>query len=481
MRLRHILQVVGLINTFLALAMLAPLSASFYYGDGDLSAFVISFIITFLSGLSLYFFFRSDNLDISHREGFAIVAASWISMSLFSSLPFILSGQFPSVLDAVFEAVSGITTTGASILTNIEGLTHGIIFWRSMIHWLGGMGIVIVALVILPILGIGGMQLYKAEVSVVTTDKFAPRVRDMAKILLGIYVLFTGVMMGLLMLGGMGFFDSFVHTVGSVATAGFSNKNLSVGFYGSVYFEAVIIIFMILGATSFSLHYGFFKEGPKVYAKSEEFKFFILVILVSTVLISINLYSSHYDSLFTSIRYALFQVTSIATTTGFSSADFGAWPPFSQILILILMFIGGTAGSTTGSIKSIRVLLLLKVGYKEIYQLIHPHAVTPVKLNGKVVPPEVIKSVMGFSFLFIGIFAVSALALSWTGLDTMTAISSAAASIGNIGPALGETGPALNYFHIPDSAKCIIIFNMLLGRLEIYTLLILLIPAFWRD
>ena len=481
MNIRHILQVVGLINIFLSIAMVAPLAVSLYYGDGDSLIFLKSFLITLSVGLVLFLSCREPDLDISHKEGFAIVAAAWVSVAGFSSLPFILSGEFPSTLDAIFEAVSGITTTGASILTNIEGLSHGIVFWRSFIHWLGGMGIVIVALVILPFLGIGGMQLYKAEVSTVTSDKFAPRVRDMARILVGVYLLMTAIMMGLLMAGGIGFFDSFIHTVGSVATAGFSNKNLSIGFFDSLYIEAIVIMFMILGATSFSLHYGFYKEGLSVYTKNEEFRFYILVILVSTILVSINLYGSHYDSAFSSIRYALFQVTSITTTTGFSSQDYGLWPPFSQTLILILMFVGGTAGSTTGSIKCVRLLILLKVGYKEMYQLIHPHAVTPVKLNGKVIPPEVIKGVMGFSFLFIGLFALSALMLSWVGLDTMTAVSSAAASIGNIGPALGSAGPASNYFLFPDSAKCILIFNMLLGRLEIYTLLILLVPAFWRD
>lgn len=480
MRLRVAFQVVGLINIVLALAMLAPLVVSLFYKDGDTLTFLYSSIITGATGALMYLVCRGPVLEVSHREGFVIVSFSWLSAGFFSAVPYLISGAFPSSIDAVFEAVSGITTTGASILTNIEAMPHGLLFWRSMTHWLGGMGIIVLSVAILPFLGIGGMQLYRAEASTISGEKFAPRIMDMARILFKIYLLFSFTMMVFLVMAGLNIFEAFVHTVGGVATAGFSNKNMSVGHFQNVFVEGIVMIFMVLGATNFALHYGFFQKGIKVYTKSEEFRFYILVMVVATVLVTLNLNGTVYGSLAESFRYASFQVVSITTTTGYSTADTATWTSFSQVLLLILMFFGGSAGSTTGSIKCIRVLLLAKLCYQEIYRLIHPHAVITVKLGGRAVPPEVIKGVAGFTILFLIIFIASALGLSWTGLDMWTAVSSAAATIGNVGPALGLTGPASDYSMVPDAGKCILIFNMFLGRLEIYTLLILLVPAFWK-
>jgi trk system potassium uptake protein TrkH len=384
------------------------------------------------------------------------------------------------VVDAVFETVSGFTTTGASILTSVDALPHGILFWRSMTHWLGGLGIVVVSLMVLPFLGIGGMQLYKAESSTITGDKFTPRIKEMARILLIIYLVLSFSMTVLLVAAGLNVFDAVIHTLGGVSTGGFSDQNMSVGQFGNVYVEGIIIIFMVLGATNFARHYAFYQKGIRGYAESDEFRFYILVLVASSIAVTLNLNGTVYDSITESFRYGLFQVASIMTTTGYSTADFANWPPFSQLVLLMLMFIGGSAGSTTGAIKCIRVLLLVKLCYKEIYQLIHPHAVIPVKLGGNVVPPEIIRSVTGFTILFLGVFLVSTMALSWIGLDTWTAVSSAAATLGNVGPSLGATGPASNYSMVADAGKWVLICNMLLGRLEIYTLFILLVPAFWR-
>jgi trk system potassium uptake protein TrkH len=481
LRLRVALQIVGLISILLALAMLAPLFVSLFYKQGDTGTFLYSFLITGSIGAVLFLVFRGPVLEVSHREGFVIVAASWICASLFSSVPYLLSGTFASPVDAVFEAVSGITTTGATILTDIEAMPYGILFWRSMTQWLGGMGIIVLSLIILPFLGIGGMQLYRAEASTISGDKFAPRIQDMAKILLYVYLIVSFTMLVFLILAGMNIYDAFVHTMDGISTAGFSDKNMSVGHFQSVYVEGIIIIFMVLGATNFALHYGFFKKGIRAYTASEEFRFYILVMVVATVLVTVNLNGTVYKSLSESFRYASFQVVSITTTTGYTTADFASWTSFSQLLLLILMFFGGSAGSTTGSIKCIRILLLIKLCYKEMYRLIHPHAVIPVKLGGKVVPPEVMKGVTGFTFLFLLVFIVSAIVLSWVGLDTWTAVSSAAATLSNVGPALGQVGPSSNYSMVPGVGKWVLIVNMLLGRLEIYTLLILLVPAFWKE
>ncbi len=481
MKIRHILLIVGIITLFLSLAMVFPLFVSLLFGDGDTRAFLYAFMITSAVGVFLTLACRgSTAIEISHREGFVVVALSWMGAAFFSALPFIFSGSFPSFVDAVFEAVSGITTTGASVLTDVDHLPHGLLFWRSMIHWLGGMGIVVLSLAILPLLGIGGMQLYKAEASTVSADKFAPRIKEMARILFAVYLIISFTQVVFLSLAGMDLFDAFIHTFGTVATGGFSSRNTSVGYFQSALIEGIIIVFMFLGATNFSLHYRFFHEGYKVYLKNEEFRFYLLVMTVATILVTSNLIVSAYYGVGESLRYAIFQVVSIMTTTGYSTTDFEKWPFFSQMVLLVVMFFGGSTGSTTGSIKCIRLLILIKLAYREIYRLVHPHAVTPIKLGGKVLSPDIINGVMGYTFLFMGIFALSTVSLTLVGIDLITAISSSIATLGNIGPGLGITGPASNYSTIPDPGKWILILNMLLGRLEIYTILILLLPAFWR-
>jgi trk system potassium uptake protein TrkH len=480
LRFKVVFHIVGLINMILSLVMLTPLFVSLFFDEGDTGVFIVSFLITGLSGLLLFFLCRTSLTNLSHRLGFVIVAACWISASIFCSLPFILSGVFPSVIDAVFEAVSGLTTTGASILPGLEGIPHGILFWRSLTHWIGGMGIVILGLAILPLLGIGGMQLYKAEASAVTSDKLAPRVKGMARILVTVYLLMSFVLLVFLLISGMGLFDAFNHAFSTIATGGFSSRSASVGEYNNFMIELVIMTFMVLGATNFALHYRFYHEGIKGYLRNSEFKFYLLVLAGATILIAFNLWGNAYDGIADSFRYSSFQVISIMTTTGFSTADYASWPVFSQGMLIVLMFIGGSAGSTTGAIKCIRILLLVKVGHREIYKLIHPHAVKPVKLNGKPVEQDVLNAVMGFTFLYIAVFVVSAALLSLQGLDFLTAISSAASALSCVGPALGTAGPMDSFAHFPALSKCVFIADMLLGRLELYTLLILFVPAFWR-
>ena len=480
MKLRVALYVSGLISLMLALAMTLPLIVSLFFKDGDTKTFAVSIIVTLAIGGFLFIFFKSNDTEVGHRDGFLIVALAWITACVFSSLPYLISGALPTIADAFFEGTSGITTTGASILTDIESLSHAMLFWRSFTQWLGGMGIVIVGVAILPLLGVGGMQLYKAEASTISGDKFVPRISEMARILLVIYLVLSLSMAVLLLLSGMGLYDTLIHTLSGASTGGFSNYNGSIGSFGNVWIEAIIIVFMVLGATNFALHYGVYREGFKVFFRNEEFKFYILIMVVSTAAVTINLAVSHYGSIGAAFRHAVFQVVSIATTTGYSTVDYGLWPSFSQIVILSLIFVGGSAGSTTGAIKCVRLLLMLKLLKKEVSTLIHPHAIIPVKMNGRVIDSDILRSVTTFAFLFFIVFVVSSFVLSALGLDTFTAISSAAATLGNVGPALGVTGPASNYSMVPEAAKWVLTVNMLLGRLEIYTLLILFVPAFWR-
>ncbi|MFQ5586551.1 MAG: TrkH family potassium uptake protein [Thermodesulfobacteriota bacterium] len=480
MRLRPILYILGAINLCIALAMIAPLIVSLIYHDGEAHAFLKAIIASGLVGALLFFLFRKGKVDVGHREGFVIVTLAWLDICLFGALPYLFSGVFTSFVNAYFESVSGFTTTGASVLTHIADLPHGILFWRSMTQWLGGMGIILLSLAILPLLGIGGMQLYKAEASVVTTDKFVPRITEMAKILWLAYLVMSVALLAALKLSGMNLFDSFVHTFATLSTGGFSNQNISIEFYRSPLMEGIIMIFMFLGATNFALHYRCYREGFRVYRDNGEFRLYVLLLVVSACIVIVNMSYNHYESFALSIRHALFQVISVMTTTGYSSTDFVHWPPLSKAVLLLLMFFGGTAGSTTGAIKCIRILLLFKLGYRELVRLVHPHAVLPIKLGGRNVPGEVINGVMGFTFLYLFLFTISSLILAGMNLDMITAISSSAATIGNIGPGLGAVGPASNYSAIPFAGKWVLIANMLLGRLEIYTLVILFTPAFWR-
>ncbi len=479
-RIAVAMRIAGMINIILAAAMLLPLFVALIYKEEDIYPFLISIVVTGGSGLLLFFGTSRVSMDVSHREGFIVVAISWINAVFFSSLPYLLSGVVPSVADAFFEATSGITTTGATIFKDIESLPYGLLVWRSVTHWLGGMGIVVLSVAVMPFLGVGGMQLYKAEASSISGEKFVPRIQEMAKILVLVYLFLSFVLLTMLLISGMPLFDAFIHTIGGISTGGFSLKNASIGAYNNINAEWIIIIFMILGATNFALHYDFYRMGIKAYVKNEEFRFYIFVMVVATIFVTINLWVEYYDSMAQAFRYAFFQVVSITTTAGYTTADFSLWPFFSQMALLVLMFIGGSAGSTTGAIKCVRVLVLLKLLYKEVYRLIHPHAVTPVKLNGKVIPPEVLRSVAGFTFLFFLVFVLSSGVLTMLGLDLVTSISSAAATLGNVGPALGMAGPVVGYGELPDLAKWILILNMILGRLEIYTLIILLFPAFWR-
>jgi len=479
MNIFSVLHILGLLLMFEAGAMLLPVPFSLYYQDPDFIAILISAGITFTAGL-VAFLTTSFDRDLRPKEGFAVVTFSWISFSLFGSLPFVISGYIPSFTNAFFETMSGFTTTGATILTNIEALPHGLLFWRSLTHWLGGMGIIVLSLAILPFLGVGGMQLFRAEVPGPTADKLTPRMTETAKILWGVYVLISMAETLLLLLGGMNLFNALCHTFGTMATGGFSTKSASIGAFNSAYIHYVIIVFMLLAGTNFALHHRVLTGDWRAYIGNREFLFFMLIAGVAAVLIGADTLLLRYDVIEEGIRHTLFQTVSILTTTGYGTADYEQWGFSSQMILFFLMFVGGCAGSTGGSIKVVRILVLLKFIYSEFVRLVHPHAVVPVRIGKTAVPREALNNILGLFILFVLIFVGGTLAMASLGLDMQTAMGSVAATLGNIGPGLGNVGPTDNYAHIPLFGKWILCSFMLMGRLEVFTVIILLSPSFWR-
>ncbi|NMA03584.1 MAG: TrkH family potassium uptake protein [Clostridiales bacterium] len=473
-----VLKVLGSILTVESALMLPALAIAFYTNGHDRMAFLTTVIITGVVGFIISKKTPIKN-NVNVKEGLAIVALGWILASLFGALPFYLSGSIPSYVDAVFETVSGFTTTGASILSNVEGLPHGILFWRSFTHWIGGMGILVFTIALLPVLGIGGFQIFKAESPGPTADKIMPRIKDTAKILYTTYFSITVLQVVLLKLGGMNLFDSMLHTFGTVGTGGFGIKNNSVAFYNSTYIHIIIGTFMLLSGINFSLYYSLFKGRWKDIFKNEELRLYLSIVLIAIIAITINLAMTSYAGIFRSLRDSFFQVSSIITTTGYTTANFDAWPSFSKIILFTLMFIGGCAGSTAGGIKVVRILILIKLIKRDIAKLFHPSAFISIKNSGKKVTDETIMSINGFFILYIMIFVISTIIISLEGLDIVSTSSAVAATLGNIGPGLGFVGPANNFGGFSPASKILFSFLMLLGRLEIFTSITLVLPKNW--
>ena len=461
--------------------MVLPLLFGLYYQDESVIPLLKSIAVTSGAGIAFYLVFRTAKSEVmSHREGMGVVAIGWTAAGLFGALPYYWGGVFTSFADCFFESVSGFTTTGASVLINIEAVPRGILFWRSLTHWLGGMGIIVLSLAILPLLGVGGMQLYKAEVPGPAPDKLKPRIRDTAMVLWKVYVLLSAAETVLLMLGGMDLFEALCHTFGTMATGGFSTRQASIGSYQSSYIDTVVIFFMVSAGINFSLHYQCLKGDLRAFWRNPEFRFFMGAVVIFVFVVSSNLYQTVYETFSEAIRFGAFQVASIITTTGYVTADFEKWPSLSQNILLFCMFLGASAGSTGGGMKCLRIMLLLKFSYKQLFSLIHPRAVTQVKLGGRPVPDEVLHSIWGYFLLYLGLFVLSSFLLAAMGVDVVTSFAAVAATIGNIGPGLGLVGPTDNYAHLPMLGKWLLILCMLLGRLEIYTILILFVPEFWR-
>lgn len=474
-----IFRLLGFLLAIESFFLLISFIVSLIYNDGAGEAFLISFAITFICGGSAVFFTRNSKKDFGKREGYIIVSLVWIVFSLFGSLPFLLSGSIPNYTNAFFETISGFTTTGASILNNIEELPQSILFWRSLTQWMGGMGIIVLSLAILPFLGVGGVQLFSAEVPGLTPDKMHPRVKETAQRLWIIYVGFTVVETLLLWAGDMDLFEAINHSFTTMATGGYSTRQASVAAFGS-YTQYIITIFMFVAGINFTLPYFALKFKFKKVFSNEEFRTYAFITLAYTIAIAGLLHSSDAGSVEKSFRDSIFQVVSILTTTGYATTDYLLWSPFAMALIFTLMFIGGSSGSTGGGVKVIRVLLIIKNCFFELKRLVHPKAIIPMRLNGKTVPQPLVNNVLAFIVFYLLVFMIGSVFMAGLGLDMESAMGSVAATLGNIGPGLGSVGPAENFSHIPDLGKWVLSFLMLLGRLELFTVLIIFSPAFWK-
>ncbi|MEX0966124.1 MAG: TrkH family potassium uptake protein [Bacteroidia bacterium] len=476
-----VLSIMGLLLIINSLAMLLSLSISIAYGEEAWKPMVYAAGITLFAGAILRLVYRKfDNKDIRKREGYLIVTMGWLVLTLSGTLPYLFSGTTETFADAFFETMSGYTTTGATILTDIEIQSKTILFWRSLTHWIGGMGIIVLTIAILPLLGIGGMQLFSAEASGPTPAKLHPRIKETAKRLWIIYVALTGLETVLLMLGEMTFFDAVNHSMSTMATGGFSTKNASLAFYSSPYIQYVVLVFMFLGGTSFPLiYFGLRGKLLKVF-HNEEFRAYLFACMAGIVLTTTAILVVTDLPLERAFRDAAFQIVSIITTTGFITADYTAWAPFVTVLFFVLFFTGASTGSTSGGIKMMRHVILIKNSVLEFKRQVHPSAIIPVRFNGKAVTQNISYHISAFILLYLLIFFAGSLVMAAIGLDFESAIGSVAASLGNIGPAIGSVGPASNFAHIPAEGKWFLSFLMLLGRLEIFTVLILLTPYFWR-
>ncbi len=480
MNLRVILYIIGALIAAVGLCMLAPLGVSIYFGEGDANSFLYSSLLTVSVGLAFVLLSRSPG-EMGTREAFAVVTLGWVSAAFFGSLPFLFYGSFGGFTDAIFESMSGFTTTGATVLTNIEAQPHGILLWRSLIQWLGGMGIIVLSLAILPTLGVGGMQIFKAEVPGPTPDRLSPRIKETARLLWVTYLIFSAAEVVLLYLGDVSLYEAVSHAFTTMATGGFSTKATSIGAYNSAYVDTVITVFMFLAGVNFVLHYSAIRGKPTAYFRDSEFLFYITVLLVATLIITVQTRIDIYGSLSKAFRYSIFQVISMTTTTGYGTADYGQWPFLSRLVLFILIFMGGCAGSTGGAMKQGRMLMFIKQSYYELSRLVHPKAVISMKMSGKPVPSEVIHGAMAFFLVYTGTFLLASLIMASLGYDIITSLGSVAATLGNIGPGFGLVGPTYDYAHIPILGKWVLIVCMLMGRLEIYTVLVLFTATYWRQ
>ncbi len=479
MKLSNIIYTLSSLWLLLSGFFVLPLGFSFYYRDG--LHFIYIFQMIGMGFLSLTFrFLIKRPKELSIREAFLTVTLSWVTFSLFGSVPFMVSGHIPNLTDAFFETMSGFTTTGATILTDIEALPKSLLLWRNMTQWLGGMGVIALAVAVLPFLGVGGVQLFKAEVPGPIKDKISPRISETAKILWGVYLLFTVAEILLLMLGGLSLFGSVCITFGTLATGGFTPTNASIAAFPSPFIHYVIIVFMFIAGVNFSLHYWALRGRLNLYLSNPEFRFFVGVIAIATGLITAarlangEVFSEEF------FRSTLFQTVSIVTTTGFVTHDYEQWPFVTQIILLALMLFGGCTSSTGGGMKNVRILVAFKFMGSELKKLFHPHGIFPIRMGDRTVPEGMVSNIIGFVALYILIFFLGVMAMTGLGLDIDTSIGAVAATLGNVGPGIGGVGPVENYSHLPVMGKWILSFLMMVGRLEIFTVLVIFTRPFWH-
>ena len=470
--------VIGRILLAEALLLLLPLAVTLGYGETPVP-FLIPMALLAAAG-GLLSFKRPKQTALYARDGLAVVALAWIAMSVFGALPFYISGDIPKFVDCIFETVSGFTTTGATILTEVEPLAKGILFWRSFTHWVGGMGVLVFVMAILPMSGDGhGMHLLRAEMPGPAPGKLVSRMSDTAKILYGIYLVMTVLEIVLLLAGGMPLFDACIHSFGSAGTGGFSCRNLSVGAYNNAYFDIVIGIFMMLFGLNFNLYYFLLVRRFREVFRSEELWAYVIIAGAAVGAITLNIMSL-YDSVGTSLRHAFFQVSSIMTTTGFATVDFNTWPTFSKAILVALMFVGGCAGSTAGGVKVARVVILEKASAGELRRMLHPNAVPSIRFEGKTLSDRHIRGVCLFFVMYMAIFTVSCLLVSLEQMDLVTVFTAMATCINNVGPGLEIVGPIGNFSSFSAFSKLLLSFDMLVGRLEIFPMLLLFAPSIWR-
>ncbi|MTI81721.1 MAG: TrkH family potassium uptake protein [Firmicutes bacterium] len=479
MNIKLVLRTMGLLLLCEAAAMLPSLAISYIYKGNDFLAFIFSILIVGAVG-GVLATTKPETLKVGKREGFLIATLGWLLLAVFGTLPFIISGELPHPADAFFETMSGFTTTGASVIDDIESFSKGLIFWRSLTHWLGGMGIIVLTLALIPSLNIAGLQMFKAEVTGPTKSKVLPRIAQTSRQLYKLYLGFSIVLFILLNAAGMNWFDSLNHTFSTVATGGFSSKVASIGAYNDPVIEFIIVAFMIMCAINFSLYFSMIKGDRWSLFKDTETRVFLSIIFISVLAISLNLISIAGFEPYKALRQSLFQVASIITSTGYATVDFDNWPDFSRYLLVVLMFIGACAGSTAGGIKVIRIIILFKTAVRQLVKLIHPQAVIPVRISGRVMPKEVVDTVQNFFMIHMFLFASVTGFLTMLGLDIISAFSASIATLNNIGPGLALVGPATTYSTLPAVAKVVLSFCMLIGRLEIYTVLVVLTTRFWK-
>jgi trk system potassium uptake protein TrkH len=489
--IQAVLGILGAFIFFLGFALLLPAVIDIVYGQDTWHAFLISAGIAFFVGGMLWYTFKPKN-EIHIREGFLIVSLTWLSLSFVGALPFVIAGVLPSFTDAIFETMSALTTTGSTILggetssgfsnPQIEDIPKSFLLWRSLAHWLGGMGIIVLSLAILPLLGIGGMQLFQAESPGPTADKLTPRVQETAKLLWGVYVAFTFTQFLLLWVHpAMDWFEAINHAFSTMATGGFSTKNASIEAFDSAYIDWVIILFMFIAGVNFAMHFRLIRGDHRTFFANREIRFYTLVAMIGILIVSGSLWLLDEYHILDALRYGAFQVLAILTTTGFGTDNYEVWNTVGAFFLFLLFFAGGCAGSTAGGIKMVRWMILIRNTGREMKQIMHPKAILPVRIGDQAITQNIQRTVLSFFILYIFIFAIGAFIISLFGYDIMSSIGASIAAIGNIGPGWGDFGPTESFAHLPYLGKWVLIFLMMVGRLEIFTVLILFSPAFWRQ
>ena len=477
---KSIIRIIGILLLLEPVMFLVCSGVSFYYRESDMLDFWKAGGITAGVGLLLAALGKGGERQLTRRDGYVLVSFAWVAFSLFGMLPFYIGRYIPDIANAFFETMSGFSSTGATILDDIESLPHGILFWRSMTQWIGGLGIIMFTIAVLPIFGVSGLQVFAAEASGPTHDKVHPRIGITAKWIWSIYAGITALLVSLLMLGGMDWFDSICHAFATTGTGGFSTKQASVSYYNSPYIEYVISIFMFISGINFTLLLLFVNRKFKKFISNAELKFYFGSVVLFTAVIAIVLYYTSPMGMEESFRKSLFQVISLHTSTGFATDDYMQWTPVLWGLLTIIMLMGACAGSTTGGLKCIRMVILTKVSRNEFKHILHPNAILPVRINKQVISPSIVSTVLAFCFIYIAIIVIGTLLMMAMGVGAEESMGCVISSIGNMGPGLGETGPAYSWNALPDAAKWLLSFLMLLGRLELFTVLLLFTPDFWK-